>query len=756
MLNIYTPDMVKVGVIADYESLIYSPHFYEPGVFEMYININKQYTEELKMNNIIQINDNHEKTMFITHRSLPLNDSGRSGETLFIKGYTLDGLTTRRNIVTNNENAFMSFEGSQEYIMKQFVYKNMINADDKSRNIPGLKLSSNKNLGKQDRWRGRQEKLSDKLSEIGLYAELGWNIVFDNHKKEFIFDVKKGVNRQLDNGTRSPVIFELSFGNVLSREFTEDITNSANVIYVGGNGELEEKLIQKVGDTSGFSRIEVYQEHSSVDNVKELTTIGEQTLKELEKTENFNTIVSPNGSYIYEEDYFLGDYVTIIDKQLNIKVNTQITGVKEINEGLGGVEITFGKMIPTIFNTMATSEKSRILDIPDKASGEEGKPGTPGKDGVGLNYHWNGTKLGIKREDDTNYSYMDLVGKQGIQGLQGIPGKNGVDGKQGISGKNGIDGKSLEYNWNGTKLGIRQQGEAEYSFMDLLGPRGIQGIPGKVGSPGKDGTDATVTKGKVVEVLGYTPLEKVSWTDISSKPSVFNPAPHTHNEKADTTYVDKRDNEIIGTVKHIEGKLNSEGVLRIGPLNADELPSKYPIGISEFYINGKGDEFNFPFLYCGVLTYRWYAHGILQICTEATQNSSIPDTIKMRKHDMRWSGETWGEWETVTTKEEVQSLIKILDDKKAEVSWTEVKNKPNSFNPSSHSHSEYATNTKVNELEAKFDNLDIPEGVDLKPVYTKIDDLDNKKADKTIKDETTTNEYELVVRDGKPFLRVTK
>lgn len=37
-------------------------------------------------------------------------------------------------------------------------------------------------------------------------------------------------------------------------------------------------------------------------------------------------------------------------------------------------------------------------------------------DGVGLNYNWSGTSLGIKREDESDYSYTDLKGDKGDAG----------------------------------------------------------------------------------------------------------------------------------------------------------------------------------------------------------------------------------------------------------------------------------------------------------------------------------------------------
>lgn len=37
------------------------------------------------------------------------------------------------------------------------------------------------------------------------------------------------------------------------------------------------------------------------------------------------------------------------------------------------------------------------------------------------------------------------------------------------------DGKSLEFNWSGTSLGVRQEGQSEYQYVDLQGPRGEPG-----------------------------------------------------------------------------------------------------------------------------------------------------------------------------------------------------------------------------------------------------------------------------------------
>lgn len=45
-----------------------------------------------------------------------------------------------------------------------------------------------------------------------------------------------------------------------------------------------------------------------------------------------------------------------------------------------------------------------------------------GDTGIGLQYNWQGTQLGIKREDEEQYSYVDLKGPKGDKGDQGPQG----------------------------------------------------------------------------------------------------------------------------------------------------------------------------------------------------------------------------------------------------------------------------------------------------------------------------------------------
>lgn len=76
-------------------------------------------------------------------------------------------------------------------------------------------------------------------------------------------------------------------------------------------------------------------------------------------------------------------------------------------------------------------------------------------------------------------------GKQGEQGIQGIQGEKGDTGSQGIQGETG---KGLEYNWSGTQLGVRVEGDSAYTYTDLQGEKGDKGDTGATGAAAGFGT----------------------------------------------------------------------------------------------------------------------------------------------------------------------------------------------------------------------------------------------------------------------------
>lgn len=77
--------------------------------------------------------------------------------------------------------------------------------------------------------------------------------------------------------------------------------------------------------------------------------------------------------------------------------------------------------------------------------------GAAGADGKSLEFTWSGTSLGVRQEGQTSYTYVNLKGEQGFTGS---------------------DGQSLQFNWSGTSLGVRVGTSGSYTYTNLKGDTG--------------------------------------------------------------------------------------------------------------------------------------------------------------------------------------------------------------------------------------------------------------------------------------------
>lgn len=138
--------------------------------------------------------------------------------------------------------------------------------------------------------------------------------------------------------------------------------------------------------------------------------------------------------------------------------------------------------------------------------------------GASFQYEWQGTKLGIKTTDETSFTFVDLKGEPGNPNILSLGSVEMVDFGEGsieitgsspaqilnfklpcarptvfevgnvIEGPAGVTisgtapnqvlhfslprGKGIEYMWDGTKLGVRIEGDSQYVYTDLKGAPG--------------------------------------------------------------------------------------------------------------------------------------------------------------------------------------------------------------------------------------------------------------------------------------------
>ena len=109
-----------------------------------------------------------------------------------------------------------------------------------------------------------------------------------------------------------------------------------------------------------------------------------------------------------------------------------------------------------------------LTDLDNRINNIQLTPGSPGQDGT-----------------DGKSAY-EIAQDNGFQGSEQdwLASLVGPSGQNGTNGTNGTNGKNLEFNWDGTSLGVRQQGESQYSYVNLKGDPGTNGTNGTNGSNG--------------------------------------------------------------------------------------------------------------------------------------------------------------------------------------------------------------------------------------------------------------------------------
>ncbi|WP_346935302.1 hypothetical protein [Clostridium sp.] len=464
-IRIFDKNINFLGEIDSYTSLLYISKWETYGEFEFHVsNFNK---ELLQKGNIIMLGKDGNRTGVIEHFEVNQENT----EDIVIKGFSLGYWLTNRITVPPKGYAYHSFNTTVEEIMLALVKTNTIDPLDINRKIPNLILESSLNRGIKLEFQTRYKVLSEELTKLSKASGLGWTITLDYKSKKFIFKVLEGKNLSAEQSINPPQIFSVDYDNVRKQNYIESNIGYKNCGYVAGQGEGENREIQTLNnDLIGFDRREIFIDARDISEGGNLVDRAKVKLSETPQVSSFECEVEPKD---YKSNWNLGDIVTTVNKKMKLIIHNRVTEVREVWERSGyKVEPTFGTSIPTVGEKI---KQTTDTPLQESVQGADGPQGERGPQGYSINYLWNGTSLGVKREDEGSYIYTELRGPQGIQGPkgeQGVQGLKGDKGDQGIQGTKGDIGP------------IGPQG--------LIGPKGDTGSQGIQGVKGNDGITPTI------------------------------------------------------------------------------------------------------------------------------------------------------------------------------------------------------------------------------------------------------------------------
>lgn len=350
MNNVYVLDREfnLLGIIDEYVSIIWRPAYYDIGDFEIYLSATNKAVELLQSNNYVvrssditvdeEGNTTYKNVMII--KNIQIVTDVENGDFLTATGRELKYLLHQR-IVWNQTNLI----GNAENAIRRLVNENAISPTNSNRIIPSLILN-NETAGITSTIEKQitGDYLDNSIVDICTTYNLGWDIYILNN--QLVFYTYEGLDRSYNQTERPYVVFSDEFENLYNTDYQLSSEEYANTTLIGGEGEGTARIYTTVGNNyAGLNRYELFTDARDLSQNKgdeeEITLSayymllqerGKEKLAELAHTEGFSGEVLSDVAFKYNEDFYLGDIVTVINKygiSRNVRVLSAIESEDE-------------------------------------------------------------------------------------------------------------------------------------------------------------------------------------------------------------------------------------------------------------------------------------------------------------------------------------------------------------------------------------------------------------------------------------------
>ena len=334
------------AVCDSFSSLLWDIEYYQCGSFEVYIAANPENLSIFQTGRIVGRDDDSRHFGII--ESVQIDTDTENGDYLTVKGRFLMCLLERRII---NPTLSITADTAYSDIVRNAVTLNAIQQDN--RRISGLSLGTvsgacwEQTTTLQVSYANLMEWVYTICKKIGGTTNI--RLVKDvGETYKMVLDLSEGTDRSLTQDTEPHIIFSDAYSNLLSFSYASDSTVTRNFAYIYGHGEGSERkhTTYCVGDEPVYlSRYELYVDAKDISEEEqvegETVPIPEDKYIELLKTRGSEKLVDPKTAseseiaadstqYVYNRDYYVGDYVTVEHKRFGmIQPKVQLIGMIE-------------------------------------------------------------------------------------------------------------------------------------------------------------------------------------------------------------------------------------------------------------------------------------------------------------------------------------------------------------------------------------------------------------------------------------------
>lgn len=250
-------NFIKLGVIDDYISLIWTTRYYEHGDFQIEIPITKENVELYKIGNYILRNDDPNVGII---EKVDLVYSSTSSRVLTISGRFLTQLLGRRIIA---EQTVVS--GAISTCINKLITDAIINPALNARKISNFVLD-NYTIATTIEAQYTGKNLYEVISELALQYKFGFRITL-NDDNEFVFTCYEGEDRSYNQSTNPYVIFSDEYDNLINSEYQKDSSGIITDVLAAGEGEgLDRRTVWVTNSEAptGINRYEYYDDSRNI------------------------------------------------------------------------------------------------------------------------------------------------------------------------------------------------------------------------------------------------------------------------------------------------------------------------------------------------------------------------------------------------------------------------------------------------------------------------------------------------------------
>ena len=314
----------SIHLIDAYKSIIWTERYNKSGDFELYTEVSGEVLKYVTKGTYLSIKES-DRTMIVS--DITISSDIELGNFIQITGKSLEQLLDRRIVW-----GMRSLNTNLQSAIKTLLNENVISPSNANRKIPNFVFSdvvdsriTNIKIDKQ--YTG--DNIYTIITDLCSTYDIGFRVLLNN-SNQFVFSLYAGVDRSYDNTVNPYVIFSPLFENLVESNYYDTNSNLKTVALIAGedSGNDRKYVTYSASSDAGINRRELFvdardlqseyyddnnEQHtmSSAEYNALLTARGKEKISEYVAVTVFEGEVEPYNSFIYKEDYYLGDIVQI-------------------------------------------------------------------------------------------------------------------------------------------------------------------------------------------------------------------------------------------------------------------------------------------------------------------------------------------------------------------------------------------------------------------------------------------------------------